>query len=160
MSTEKSVVLKVLKWVGIVIAAIAGAALIALLLGYFVMLLWNWLMPTIFGIKTIDFWQAFGLMFLARMIFGSLGGGGSHGSDKSHKSKKHGMPGKEDWGDEDDWGDKLEARLENWCSEKEKESNKGKYYHDFWKDEGKDSFERYIERKQAQEGPNPGDKTE
>ena len=37
-----------------------------------VMLLWNWLMPVIFGLATISFWQALGLFTLARIFFGSF----------------------------------------------------------------------------------------
>lgn len=41
-----------------------------------IMLLWNWLMPTIFGIVTINYWQAIGLFILSRILFGKLGGWG------------------------------------------------------------------------------------
>ena len=34
------------------------------------MALWNWLMPAITGWKSIDFWQALGLLVLARLLFG------------------------------------------------------------------------------------------
>ncbi|MDR2653483.1 MAG: hypothetical protein LBC68_14455 [Prevotellaceae bacterium] len=37
-----------------------------------VMLLWNWLMPTIFKLETITFWQALGLLALARILFGGM----------------------------------------------------------------------------------------
>jgi hypothetical protein len=40
-----------------------------------VMSLWNWLMPAIFGSRLITFWQALGLLVLARVLFGRLGGG-------------------------------------------------------------------------------------
>lgn len=33
--------------------------------------LWNWLMPTIFGLKVIGFWQAWGLVFLSALLFKS-----------------------------------------------------------------------------------------
>lgn len=42
------------------------------LLTYPVMWLWNWLMPAIFGLKTLTFWQTFGLTMLANMIFGKV----------------------------------------------------------------------------------------
>ena len=36
--------------------------------------LWNWLMPSIFGLKTITYWQALGLMALSWILFrGSRG---------------------------------------------------------------------------------------
>jgi hypothetical protein len=31
--------------------------------------LWNWLMPAIFGLRTITYWQAFGLMALSWILF-------------------------------------------------------------------------------------------
>jgi hypothetical protein len=35
------------------------------------MLLWNWLMPVIFGLPVIGFWQSFGLLVLASFLFKS-----------------------------------------------------------------------------------------
>lgn len=43
--------------------------------GFFTMSLWNWLMPVVFGLKMIGFWQALGLLVLARILFGGLRGG-------------------------------------------------------------------------------------
>lgn len=40
-----------------------------------VMLLWNWLIPVIFGLAVINFWQALGLLLLARILFGGFGPG-------------------------------------------------------------------------------------
>jgi hypothetical protein len=45
------------------------------LFGEIVMHLWNWLMPALFGLKLITFWQAIGLLILARILVGGLGGG-------------------------------------------------------------------------------------
>lgn len=39
------------------------------------MLLWNWLIPDIFGLTAISFWQALGLFALSRLLFSGLGGG-------------------------------------------------------------------------------------
>ncbi|HTQ55708.1 MAG TPA: hypothetical protein VMI94_14675 [Bryobacteraceae bacterium] len=39
--------------------------------------LWNWLLPAIFGWRTITFWQALGILALSRILFGHFGGGGS-----------------------------------------------------------------------------------
>ena len=62
-------------------AAILGILLFALIGGWVVMWLWNWLTPTLFGLPTITFWQAFALLALTRILFGGLGmhhGGGRH----------------------------------------------------------------------------------
>ena len=37
-----------------------------------VMALWNWLMPTLFGLPPISVWQALGLLVLSRILFGGL----------------------------------------------------------------------------------------
>ena len=42
--------------------------------------LWNWLMPGLFGLPVIGFWQAVGLMALSWLLFGGWrGAGGLHG---------------------------------------------------------------------------------
>nr|WP_239060686.1 hypothetical protein [Bacteroides sp. 519] len=52
-----------------------GFLLIAAAFSTIVMLLWNWLMPAIFGLIAINFWQALGLLVLARILFGRFGFG-------------------------------------------------------------------------------------
>lgn len=48
-----------------------------------VMLLWNWLMPTLLGLPSVTFWQAAGLLLLCKILFGGIGsahhGHGHHG---------------------------------------------------------------------------------
>jgi hypothetical protein len=44
--------------------------------GLAVMLLWNALMPLIFGIPPLGYLQAAGLLVLARLLFGGVGGMG------------------------------------------------------------------------------------
>ena len=41
-----------------------------------VMGLWNWLMPTLFGLRAITFWQALGILLFSRLLFGRFGGPG------------------------------------------------------------------------------------
>ena len=45
--------------------------LACMLFGGPLMLLWNWLMPTIFGLPYITFWQACGLQLMAALLFKS-----------------------------------------------------------------------------------------
>jgi hypothetical protein len=66
------------KW--IFLLAPPALALFIALFGEVVMHLWNWLLPALFGLKTITFWQALGLLVLARILFGGLG---HHGNDRS-----------------------------------------------------------------------------
>lgn len=66
------------KWYFIVPAAIVGLALFLFIGGEVVKLLWNWLLPPLFGWRTITFWQAFGILALCRILFGSHGWRGGH----------------------------------------------------------------------------------
>ena len=68
------------KWVWMVPAAIVGLAALIFLGGEIVMLLWNWLLPPLFGFHQITFWQGLGLLALCRILFGGWGGHGSSGS--------------------------------------------------------------------------------
>jgi len=58
-------ILRVLKVVAIVIVAFT-------VFGFVVTHLWNFLMPGLFGLRTITFWQAVGLMVLGRLLFGGF----------------------------------------------------------------------------------------
>jgi hypothetical protein len=46
-----------------------------------VMWLWNWLMPAIFGLHAISFWQALGLLVLSKILFGGFHGRPGFGRD-------------------------------------------------------------------------------
>lgn len=43
--------------------------------GWVVMQLWNWLMPAVFDLPVVTFWQALGLLALSRILFGNFGPG-------------------------------------------------------------------------------------
>ena len=63
--SERSVGAKVLVITGIAVMVPAFLALF----GAVTMWLWNWLMPTIFKLPEIGFWQAIGLLLLAQIFF-------------------------------------------------------------------------------------------
>jgi hypothetical protein len=58
------------------------------LFGYVVMLLWNWLMPEIFGLKSVSYWQAWGLLALSTILFKGMGSGGGSGGKSDRKRKR------------------------------------------------------------------------
>lgn len=57
------------------IKVIAIVALVLIVLGAVVAQLWNALMPAIFGLHTISFGQALGLLVLCKILFGGWRGG-------------------------------------------------------------------------------------
>ncbi|PJZ58615.1 hypothetical protein [Leptospira barantonii] len=60
-------------------------------IGALVWQLWNWLMPAIFGLTTIDYWQACGLLVLSHLLikpgFGWHRGGGFRGRGRRWKQR-------------------------------------------------------------------------
>jgi len=57
---------QIIESIGVIISLLA---ILAIILGYPVMLLWNWLMPTIFGLTKITLWQAIGINVLCHILF-------------------------------------------------------------------------------------------
>jgi len=51
---------------------IAFAVVIATVLSFIVMQLWNHLLPEVVGAHTITFWQAVGLLILSKILFGGF----------------------------------------------------------------------------------------
>jgi hypothetical protein len=64
-------------WILVAVLAPPGLALFVFLVGQLVMSLWNWLLPPLFGLPAITFWQGLGLLMLCRILFGGFG---SHSS--------------------------------------------------------------------------------
>lgn len=125
-------IFRIIAWV---IGGVMLAVLIAFLFGLAVMYLWNWLMPTIFGLGTITYWQAFGIVVLAKLLFGGLGGHGGHDHD-----------GKKCHDDHHRFQMKFE-KSENGYSMPEDQMGK---YQEFWEAEGKEAFEKYCEKKKTE----------
>ncbi len=61
------------RWMFMAPLAMLGFLVFIAVGGLVVLLLWNWLLPPLFGWHTIDFWRAFGLLLLCRILFGGLG---------------------------------------------------------------------------------------
>lgn len=101
---------KILKWTVVCV-------LFVFLFGYITMMLWNWLLPEIFGLRAINFWQALGLLLLSKILFGGFKGkgwGSSHEGihwKQRYYQKMSGMTPEEK--------DRFKARVwEKWCSDK------------------------------------------
>jgi hypothetical protein len=75
------------------LAWIALGLIAVFVFGLTTMLLWNWLIPTLFSGPVITFWQALGLMILSKILFWGFGGGKrgcgchKHGAGGSWKGK-------------------------------------------------------------------------
>jgi hypothetical protein len=56
---------------GTIVAAVAFLIGLSLIMALPTMLLWDWLMPELFGLKEVTLFQAWGLNFLCGMLFKS-----------------------------------------------------------------------------------------
>ena len=111
---------KAIRIIGYVIFGLFAAAVFGFVFGLLVKFLWNWLMPDLFNLKEITYWQAIGIVVLARLLFGSFGG------DESGSKKKRCREEKEELHDE---------------------SKHWKYYDEWWKSEGEQVFEDYVKKR-------------
>lgn len=118
------------KWRKRLIAVIAGiifAVAICFVFGLVVQWLWNWLMPDLFSLRQITYWQAFGIVLLSRLIFCSFWGGSYRRSKSSEKKKLE------------------EAREEK--SETPERPKGWQYYDEWWEKEGKKAFDDYTDKR-------------
>lgn len=53
------------------VVVVFALGLFSLIAGIPLYFLWNWLMPDLFGVKIITFWQAVGIVFLCNTLFKS-----------------------------------------------------------------------------------------
>ena len=93
----------IIRRIGFVIGGIAIAGLFAFLFGFFVMVLWNWLMPAIFGLTKISYWQAWGLVVLSHLLFK-----GPHHPNKNRQNHE----------DPYGWKEKFHKKFKNICCDK------------------------------------------
>jgi hypothetical protein len=117
-----------LQRIGWIFGGIVLAVFMAFIFGYFVMLLWNWIMPSIFGLPEIDYWLAFGIIILGRLIFGGFG----HGHTSKCRDDRYYGPHHPRFSHRKPPVDKMK----DW-----------RYYENFWNDEGKEAFEKYVAKK-------------
>ena len=115
---------------GWIILGIIGFTAFAFLFGAVVMWLWNWLMPVLFHLGVITYWQAVGLAILSRLLFGSLHHGGPH---------KHGRHNFGSW--------KHTYRTDGNNCRDNSNSVKWNYYDQYWNEEGESAFNDYVKRK-------------
>lgn len=60
------------KGVGVMIGLMLAAVGFIILFTYPTMWLWNWLMPVVFGLPILTFWQTFGLMVLLKVMLPAI----------------------------------------------------------------------------------------
>lgn len=111
---------EIVGWIILGVIAVAG---FAILFGFIIMWLWNALMPGIFGLTALTYWQAVGLFILLKILFGGFGGGG--GGKRRHSSR----------------------HSRSFCENRSKgDFSRWKNYAKFWEEEGSQAYEKYQAR--------------
>jgi len=68
-------VTKILFIIGMILLGLAVVAGLVFLVSWILMMLWNWLMPNLFGLKPISLYQAMGLLIITKILFGVISSG-------------------------------------------------------------------------------------
>jgi Ca2+/H+ antiporter, TMEM165/GDT1 family len=76
------------KWFFFAPLAIVGMLAFMAIGSVVVMALWNWLLPALFGLHQITFWQALGILVLCRLLFGGLGRHGGFRPNFRHRMRE------------------------------------------------------------------------
>ena len=63
-----------MKWAILSVGVIVFLAFVALIGAIPTYFLWNWLMPNLFGLPQLTFWQAWGIFWLASVLLKNVGG--------------------------------------------------------------------------------------
>ncbi len=134
-----------------VIIGILMACAFALIFGFAVKLLWSVTLVPLFALPEITYWQAVGLVILARLVFGGFG----------FRNKPGGSPFHENPGDvtgHPPFFGRMHDRFHGWSDSQVDENNTAgfhvpeadqQHYNEFWEKEGKQAFEEYIVRKKS-----------
>ncbi len=109
-----------------VLFMIIAAILFLLLFGYGFMLLWNWLMPDVFGLPILTYWKAVGILVMAKILFGSFEGKHSKKSSPNKPKKR--------------FGDRMKSNCGG-------DFSKWEFYDEFWKEEGEHAFNNFLDKK-------------
>jgi hypothetical protein len=78
-------------WIAKILKVLVVVALVIGLVGFVAMGLWNWLVPALFSGPVITYWQALGLLVLARLLVGGFrhhGGRGRFGPWGHHMGQQ------------------------------------------------------------------------
>ena len=146
---------KVFKVIGFVILGIIGITALAVIFGLIVMWLWNALMPDIFNLPEIGYWQAVGLVVLSHIFFGHDHKSSVNNRKDKNKSKNRAKlhiaaAGSSLEIDKDLDGEKedIHVNTDNNCKENQYDT-----FREFWNGYGRDAFDKWLNRNQKSENP-------
>ncbi|MCK5036412.1 MAG: hypothetical protein KAS73_11000 [Candidatus Sabulitectum sp.] len=151
-------VAKVFKVMGFILLGVIGVTALAVLFGFIVMWLWNALMPAIFSLPAVGYWQAVGLVVLAHIFFGSHNTFSNKGSKrkKIHKKTKGAHVHVESNGRsisyDNDFKSKSDEDEHIHVNENGHECHYDSF-REFWNDYGRDAFDKWLNRNEPKAEP-------
>ena len=136
----------------LVVLGLAAGAGFVLLIMYLFENLWNYLLTPIFGIKSIGFEQAAAFVLFIPIVgglFSAFRNRGHHGHRNNHsqfnrmKWRARFATGRNHWAG-DEWN--IHGGWKNW-----------RYFDEWWKNEGKNAYEEYVDKNPGKEETNSQD---
>ena len=131
---------RIVRVAALVLAGVAAMILFAAVFGWLVEILWNWVMPPLFGLKAITFWQAFGILLLAKLLFGGVAPRYRRRDERWRRRFRERVRGAGPEGEGDADGAPMPGDRRRWP-----------LFRQFWREEGRAAFEAYAQKKNAQD---------
>jgi hypothetical protein len=125
---------KMARITGWVMSGTALACVLALIFGLLVKWLWGATLTPLFHIPEPTYWQAVGLIILAKLLFGGIG--------HHHKDTDHSLRHKK-WHQRFDVGGGR-----SFFDPKDSDRRHEEYYREFWDKEGREAFEDYLSKRE------------
>ncbi len=135
--TKRCPAAKVAKVAGLVVLGIITAAVLAIVFGLLIQWLWNELMPPIFGLPEVSYWQAVGLVVLAHILFGHH----NHTHSAARKKGSRAVLGT--------CGGTVTVESDE--KENEEFTMEWDSFREFWKDHGREAFTSWLHGREETE---------
>jgi hypothetical protein len=117
---------KVTRIVGAVVSGLVLACVIAFVFGFLVKWLWGATLTPLLGVPRLTYWQAVGLIILAKILFGGIGHHHKSADHPFRRPRFHEFPGKN-------------MDFFNFHHRKD--------FRQYWEKEGKKAFEEYLSKR-------------
>ena len=128
---------KIARIIGWIMTGLVLACFFALIFGLLVKWLWGVTLTPLFHLPQPTYWQAVGLILLGKLLFGGIG--------HHHKEPDHSFRFPK-------WHDRFggySGKSDSSSDRNTSDIEQGKYYQDFWENEGKKAFADYLDRRRT-----------
>jgi hypothetical protein len=119
-----------------------GIAIIVLLglFGFVIKWLWNGVMPNVFGLNEITYWQGIGLFIISRIFIGGFGSDSKNNTVTYHKKSK-----------KEENAEPVEINISSPVKVEKASDAADELFDEWWAKEGEQSFDAFLEKEDSDE---------